>query len=71
VAGSFLDGVIVASLALMASVTWTLGRDAVIDLPTVLLGLGSAILLVRFRLNSVWLVLGGAFIGSLIYAAKI
>jgi chromate transporter len=71
VAGSFLDGVIVASLALMASVTWTLGCDAVIDLPTALLVLGSAILLVRSRLNSAWLVLGGAFIGSLIYVAKI
>ena len=33
VAGAFLDGVIVASLALMAVVTWHLGRDAVIDLP--------------------------------------
>jgi len=37
VAGAFLDGVIMASLALMASVTWSLGRDAVIDLPAALL----------------------------------
>jgi chromate transporter len=71
VAGAFLDGVIIASLALMASVTYSLGRDAVIDLPTALLALGSAVLLVRFRLNSLWLVLGGAFIGSLIYVAQI
>ena len=71
VAGAFLDGVIMASLALMASVTWRLGRDAVIDLPTALLVLGSAVLLVRFRLNSLWLVLGGALIGFLIYVAKI
>jgi hypothetical protein len=28
----------------MAVVTWRLGRDAVIDLPTALLGLGSAVL---------------------------
>jgi len=69
VAGAFLDGVIIASLALMASVTWSLGRDAVIDLPTALLVLGSAVLLVRFRLNSLWLVLGGALIGFLIYVA--
>ena len=32
IAGAFLDGVIVASLALMAVVTWSLGRGAVIDL---------------------------------------
>ena len=60
VAGAFLDGVIVASLALMAVVTWHLGRDAVIDLPTALLAIGSAVLLIRFRLNSLWLVLGGS-----------
>ncbi|MGA3084911.1 MAG: chromate efflux transporter [Thermodesulfobacteriota bacterium] len=71
VAGAFLDGVIMASLALMASVTYRLGRDAVIDLPTVLLTLGSAVLLVRFRLNSLWLILGGALIGFLIYVAEV
>jgi chromate transporter len=71
VAGAFLDGVIIASLALMASVTYSLGRDAIIDLPTVLLALGSAVLLVRLRLNSLWLVLGGALIGFLVYVAKI
>ncbi len=69
-AGAFLDGVIVASLALMAVVTWRLGRDAVIDLPTALLVLGSAVLLIRFRLNSLWLVVGGALIGLLVYGAR-
>ena len=71
VAGAFLDGVIIASLTLMASVTYSLGRDAVVDLPTALLVLGSAVLLVRFRLNSLWLVLGGALIGFLVYVTKI
>ena len=71
VAGAFLDGVIIASLALMASVTYSLGRDAVIDLPTALLALGSAVLLVRFGLNSLWLVLGGTLIGFLVYITKI
>ena len=64
---SLLDGVIVASLALMAVVTWSLGRDAVIDLPTGLAAIASAILLIRFRLNSLWLVLGGAIMGWLVY----
>jgi len=63
IAGAFLDGVIVASLALMAVVTWSLGRGALIDLPTSLLAAGSAVLLIRFHLNSLWLVLGGAIIG--------
>jgi len=71
IAGAFLDGVVVASLALMAVVTWRLGRDAVIDLPTALLAIASAFLLIRFRLNSLWLVLGGALIGFLIYVAMI
>ncbi len=71
VAGAFLDGVIIASLALMASVTWSLGRDAVIDLPAALLVLVNAVLLFRFHLNSLWLVLGGALIGFLIYVARI
>lgn len=66
-AGAFLDGVIAASLSLMAVVTWRLGRDALTDLPTVLLALGSAFLLIRWRVNSLWLVLGGAVIGLLLY----
>jgi chromate transporter len=64
-AGAFLDGVNVASLALMAVVTWQLGRAAIIDVPTALLALGSVVLLLRFRVNATWLVLGGAVLGLL------
>jgi len=64
-AGAFLDGVNVASLALMAVVTWQLGRAALVDLSTVALALISALLLIRFRVNSTWLVLGGAALGVL------
>jgi chromate transporter len=63
VAGAVLDGVNVASLALMAVVTLQLGRAAVIDVPTGLLAAASAIVLVRFRPNSAWLVLAGGAIG--------
>ena len=66
VAGAFLDGVTVASLALMAVVTWQLGRVAIIDVTTVLLAVLSAVLLMRCRINSAWLVLGGAVIGLVI-----
>jgi chromate transporter len=65
-AAAFLDGVNVASLALMAVVTAHLGRAAVVDVPTALLAAGAAILLLRFRPNSTWLVLGGAVAGAII-----
>lgn len=63
IAGAFLDGVNVASLALMLVVTWQLGRAAVMDAPTVALAIVSGLLLFRFRLNSAWLVFGGAAAG--------
>ena len=62
-AGAFLDGVVVASLALMAVVTWHLGRAALLDAPTVALAVVSLALLVRWRVSSAWLVLGGAGLG--------
>src|SRR2546426_12380644 len=65
VAGAFLDGVNVASLALMAVVTWQLGRSALVDLPTVTLAVVSGVLLLRYRINSAWLVLAGAAVGIL------
>jgi len=65
-AGAFLDGVNVASLALMAVVTWQLGRAALVDAWTVGLAVVSAVLLLRFRVNSAWLVLGGGAVGWLV-----
>ncbi len=62
-AGAFLDGVNVASLALMATVTWHLGRSALTDLLAVAIGGVSALLLLKFRFNSAWLVLAGALVG--------
>jgi len=62
-AKAFLDGVIAASLALMAVVTWHLARAALVDVPALLLAAASALLLVRYRVNSSWLVLAGALIG--------
>jgi chromate transporter len=65
-AASLLDGVNVASLGLMAAVTWLLGRAALVDPLTVILALASALLLLRFKANSTWLVLGGAVIGIVV-----
>ncbi len=65
VAGAFLDGVNAASLALMAVVTVQLGRAALVDGLAVALAVVSAVLLFRFRVNAMWLVLGGAVAGLL------
>ncbi len=62
-ASGFLDGVNVASLGLMAAVTWQLGRAAVIDWFTAVLALISAVLVFCLKINSAWLVLGGGVIG--------
>jgi len=67
-AGAFLDGVIAASLALMAVVTGQLAFAALVDVPTVLFALASGVLLLRFKLNSSWLILGGAVVGSVVRA---
>lgn len=64
--GAFLDGVNIASLALMVVVTWQLSKAAIADPLTCLLALGSALIPVYFRLNSAWLVLMGAIIGLLV-----
>lgn len=61
--GNFLDGLNVASLALMAVVTWQLGRSTLIDLPTAAIAATSLAVLLLTKLNSTWLVLGGALAG--------
>jgi chromate transporter len=64
-AGAFLDGANAASVALMATVTWELGRAAVVDWLTAGLAGAAAVLLLLTRLNSAWLVAGGAIVGGL------
>jgi chromate transporter len=62
-ASGFLDGVNVASLGLMAVVTWQLGRAALVDWLTVGIVIASCVALFRFQLNSAWLVIVGGLIG--------
>jgi chromate transporter len=66
-AGAFLDGVNVASLALMAVVVAQLARAALIDVPAALLALASAAALLRWKPNPTWIVLAGAALGSAIH----
>jgi chromate transporter len=65
VAGAVLDGVNVASLALMAVVSWRLGRTALVDPLTVGLAVASLVALARFRINSAWLICAGGALGWL------
>jgi chromate transporter len=51
----------------MLVVTYELSRAALVDLKTIILALVSAVILFRFRINSAWLVLGGAIAGLLLY----
>jgi chromate transporter len=64
-AGAVLDGVIVASLALMVVVTVRLARAALVDPLTVGIAALSMLLLLWLRVNSAWLVLGGGAAGLL------
>jgi chromate transporter len=63
VAGAFLDGVNVAALALMAVVTVQLAKTALVDVPTIVIALVGAVALIRFKVNTTWLVVGGAALG--------
>ena len=63
VLSGLLDGVVAASLGLMLAVTWHLGHSAIVDLPTLVLLATAALLLVRWQLNSTWLIAGGALTG--------
>jgi chromate transporter len=67
-AAAALDGVNVASLALMVVVTLQIARTAIVDGWTLLLAILSALALLRFKPNSTYLVLGGAAAGLALHA---
>jgi chromate transporter len=58
-----LDGVNVAALALMAGVLIQLGQNALVDILTWAIALIAFVILLRFKINSAWLILAGAAIG--------
>ena len=69
VAGAFLDGVNASAVALMAYVGWQFTRAALVNIPAIVLAIVSALLVFRYKVNSVWLVLAGAVAGILIRGA--
>ena len=69
-AGAVLDGINAASVSLMVVVTWWLGRAALVDWTTVAMLVVSLVLLIRFRINSAWLVPVGALLGLVLGAVR-
>lgn len=65
-----LDGVTVASLGLMAAVTWQLGKASLVDPLTIAVCLIAFILMIWFKVNSTWLIAAGAMIGWLSSLAR-
>ena len=61
-----LDGVNAASLALMAGVTWQLGRVSLEDPFTITVAVVAALLVWRTGLNPMWLIIGGGAAGAVV-----
>ena len=69
IASAFLDGVNASAVALMGFVGWQFVRAALVNVPAIILAVVSLVLVFRYKVNSAWLVLGGALIGILLRAA--
>jgi chromate transporter len=65
-ASAALDGVNAASLALMAVVTWQLGRTALVSPVAILLFLASVLIIGRWPVSTTWLIGAGAGGGWLV-----
>lgn len=63
---SFLDAVNVSSIGLMAVVVVRVGQGALVGWPAWLIALAATAASLRWKVNSTWLVLGGALLGWLI-----
>ena len=61
-----LDGVNAASLALMAGVSWQLGRVSLEDPFTIITAVVAALLVWRTGLNPMWLIIGGGAAGAVV-----
>lgn len=64
-----LDGINIASLVLMAVVSIKLGLASIVGPITALIFIGSMIGIMRFKINTVWLIIGGGlltFVASLV-----
>ena len=62
-AGGFLNGVNVGAVALMAGVCAQLARGTLTSWPAWLIAALALVVVLRTRLNSAWVILGGALLG--------
>ncbi len=65
---AFLDSVNISAVALMVAVTVNLAQDILTSWPAWIIALAAAVVGIRWKVNSAWLVLGGAIIGWLLSA---
>jgi chromate transporter len=65
-AAAMFDGVVVGSLALMVVVAWQLGRAAILDWLSLTIFIASCALLLRFRVNSAWVIAGAGLVGWIV-----
>lgn len=59
----FLKGVTASAVALIAYVTISVYQAAIINIPTAILALVSLILLLRFKIDAFWVIVGGIVFG--------
>jgi chromate transporter len=71
IASAFLDGVNVASFALVVVVTVQLGHAALSDVPTLMLGLLGTAVLIGWRLDATWILIAGAGAGWIVHSLGI
>ncbi len=67
VASGLLDGIVAASLGLMAAVTWHVARSAVVDLWTVGFLVVTAAVVLRWQPQSTWLIVAGSIVGWIVH----
>ena len=62
-ASAFLDAINISALALMVAVTINLGMDVLIGWKAWLIAILSAVMVIRFKINAAWIVIGSALLG--------
>jgi len=63
----FLDAVNIASIAIIAAVCYEMGKGSITDWRTILIAVGSMVLIFSVKkINSAWVVLGGSLAGYLL-----
>ena len=67
---AFLDSVNVCAVALMGGVTFRLAADALRGWPSWVIALVALLLLLRWKMNPAWIVLGGGIVGLLLAAFR-